>query len=47
MNLLEKLLSDYWVRIYNHMSGLTEKEEKELIQLLRKVAGKISELAKD
>ena len=47
VSLLENLLPDYWSRIYNLMKGLTEKEERQLVQLLRKISDKISELTKD
>ena len=45
-NLLEDLLPDYWSRIYNLMSGLTEKEEQTLTRILGKVAAKITELTR-
>ena len=43
-NALEKLLPDYWSRIYNLMSGLTQTEEEQLILLLRKVGDRVSKL---
>jgi DNA-binding MarR family transcriptional regulator len=47
VTLLENILSDYWSRIYNLMRGLTENEERQLVQLLSKISDNISELTKD
>lgn len=41
---LEKLLPDYWSRIHNLMSGLTQTEEEQLILLLKKVGDRVSKL---
>ena len=46
IELLEALLPDYWSRIFNLMSSLTNEEEKMLTHLLGKVSDKIPELTK-
>ena len=45
--LLEKLLPDYWSRIYRLMNGLNVREEEDLTRLLKKVADHVSELTRN
>ena len=45
--LLERVLPDYWSRIFNLMGGLSEREKKDLIRLLGKVAANITELTRE